>query len=214
MLCITGSLKEALDGQSFYQTDWVNRLTRASINPLIFWSKLIRCGVSNRFRCWKLAESSTLLLPSAWLTERLNKTLCWSWRIEGYTLLGRRRRKGVPVSRCHRNNRISECVRLISIQFNRVGVLNLRKSHISHKWSLWRDYWFYLVRTKAMVISIKKRKGGDRSTIGSQESQLMQGRLSVWCPPLNCIQGIKWILGGSSPQMLAIFERGANFSLI
>ena len=39
----------------------------------------------------------------------------------------------VPVSRCHRNNRIGECVSSIGIQFNRVRVLNLRKSRISRK---------------------------------------------------------------------------------
>ena len=43
------------------------------------------------------------------------------------------RRKRVPVSRCHRNKRIGEGVRLIGIQFKRVGVLNLRKSRISRK---------------------------------------------------------------------------------
>ena len=31
-------------------------------------------------------------------------------------------------------------------------------------------------------------------------------------PPLNCIQGIKRMLVGSSPQMRAIFETGANLS--
>ena len=41
------------------------------------------------------------------------------------------RRKRVPVSGCHRNKRIGECVRWIGIQFKRVGVLNLRKSRIS-----------------------------------------------------------------------------------
>ena len=43
------------------------------------------------------------------------------------------RRKRVPVSRCHRNKRIGECVRSIGIQFKRVEVLNLRKSCISRK---------------------------------------------------------------------------------
>ena len=43
------------------------------------------------------------------------------------------RRKRVPVSRCHRNKRIGECVRSISIQFKPVGVLGLRKSRISRK---------------------------------------------------------------------------------
>ena len=43
------------------------------------------------------------------------------------------RRKRVPVSRCHRNKRIGECVGSIGIQFKRVGVLNLRKSSISRK---------------------------------------------------------------------------------
>ena len=43
------------------------------------------------------------------------------------------RRKRVPVSRCHRNKRIGECVRSIGIQFKRVGVLGLRKSRISRK---------------------------------------------------------------------------------
>ena len=43
------------------------------------------------------------------------------------------RRKSVPVSRCHRDKRISEFVRSVSIQFNRVGELNLRKSRISRK---------------------------------------------------------------------------------
>ena len=38
------------------------------------------------------------------------------------------RRKRVPVSRCHRDKRIGECVCSISIHFKRVGVLNLRKS--------------------------------------------------------------------------------------
>ena len=48
--------------------------------------------------------------------QRLKIISCW----EG----GRRKR--VPVSRCHRDKRIGECVRSISIQFKRV-VLNLRK---------------------------------------------------------------------------------------
>ena len=43
------------------------------------------------------------------------------------------RRKRVPVSRYHRNKRISECVRSIGIQFKRVEVLSLRKSRISRK---------------------------------------------------------------------------------
>ena len=43
------------------------------------------------------------------------------------------RRKRVPVSRCHRNKRIGECIRSIGIQFKRVGVLGLRKSRISRK---------------------------------------------------------------------------------
>ena len=55
--------------------------------------------------------------------EGLNVTSCWE---DG-------RRKRVPVSRCHRNKRIGECVRSIGIQFKRVGVLNLRKSRISRK---------------------------------------------------------------------------------
>ena len=62
----------------------------------------------------------------------------------------------VPVSRCHRNKRIGECVCSISIQFKRLWVLNFRKSRISRKLSLRRDCWFYLFRTKVMVISIKK----------------------------------------------------------
>ena len=43
------------------------------------------------------------------------------------------RRKRVPASRCHshRDKRIGECVFSVSIQFKRVGVLNLRKSRIS-----------------------------------------------------------------------------------
>ena len=43
------------------------------------------------------------------------------------------KRKRVPVSRCHRNKGIGECVRSIGIQFKRVGVLCLRKSLISRK---------------------------------------------------------------------------------
>ena len=43
------------------------------------------------------------------------------------------RRKRVPVSRCHRNKRIGECVRSIGNQFKRVGVLGLKKSPISRK---------------------------------------------------------------------------------
>ena len=43
------------------------------------------------------------------------------------------RRKIVPVSRCHRNKRIGECIHSIGIQFKRVGVLNLGKSRISRK---------------------------------------------------------------------------------
>ena len=39
-------------------------------------------------------------------------------------------RKRVPVSRCLRNKRIGGCVCSIGIQFKRVGVLGLRKSHI------------------------------------------------------------------------------------
>ena len=43
------------------------------------------------------------------------------------------RRKRVPVFRCHRDKRIGECVRSIGIQFKRVGVLGLRKSHVSRR---------------------------------------------------------------------------------
>ena len=54
-------------------------------------------------------------------------------------------------------------------------VLNLRKSCISRKWSLWRDYWLYLVGTKAVIISIKKGKGRRQlyDGLGSRECQLM-----------------------------------------
>ena len=55
--------------------------------------------------------------------EELKVIICWE---DG-------RRKRVPVSRCHRNKRIGECVRSIGIQFKRVGVLGLRKSRISRK---------------------------------------------------------------------------------
>ena len=55
--------------------------------------------------------------------ERLKVISCWE---DG-------RRKRVPVSRCHRNKRIGECVRSIGIQFKREGVLNLRNQRISRK---------------------------------------------------------------------------------
>ena len=42
-------------------------------------------------------------------------------------------RKRVSVSRCPRDKRIGECGCSVSIQFKRVGMLNLRKSCISHK---------------------------------------------------------------------------------
>ena len=42
-------------------------------------------------------------------------------------------RKRVPVSRCHRDKRVGECICSVSIQFKGVGVLNLRKSCISRK---------------------------------------------------------------------------------
>ena len=45
-------------------------------------------------------------------------------------------------------------------QFNREGMLNVRKSCISRKLSFWGDCRFYLVRTNAMVESVKKRNGG------------------------------------------------------
>ena len=43
------------------------------------------------------------------------------------------RTKRVPVSRCHRNKRIGECVRSIGIQVKRVGALNLKTLRISRK---------------------------------------------------------------------------------
>ena len=42
-------------------------------------------------------------------------------------------RKRVPVFRCYRDKRIGECVCSVSIHFERVGGLNLRKSRISRK---------------------------------------------------------------------------------
>ena len=80
--------------------------------------------------------------------ERLKVLSCWEDC----------RRKKVPVSRCHRDKRIDEWVCSVSIKFKRLGVLNLRKSCISRKWSLWGDHWFYLVRIKPMVISIKRER--------------------------------------------------------
>ena len=53
--------------------------------------------------------------------ERLKVISCWE---DG-------RRKRIPVSRCHRDKRIGQCVCSIGIQFKRVGGLNLRKSRIS-----------------------------------------------------------------------------------
>ena len=38
-------------------------------------------------------------------------------------------RKRVPVSRCHRDKRVGECICSVSTQFKRVGVLNLRKAN-------------------------------------------------------------------------------------
>ena len=43
------------------------------------------------------------------------------------------KRKRVPVSRCHKNKRLGECVRSIGIKFKCIGGLNLRKSRISRK---------------------------------------------------------------------------------
>ena len=105
--------------------------------------------------------------------ERLKVICCWK---DG-------RRRSVPVSRCHRDKRVGECVCSVSIQCKRVGVLSLRKSCISRKWSIWRHYWFYPVRTKAMVVSTYKKEKGRRQIyygLGCRECQLMQGRLSVW----------------------------------
>ena len=45
--------------------------------------------------------------------ERLKVICCWE---DG-------RRKRVPISRCHRDKRVGECVCSVSIQFKRVGVL-------------------------------------------------------------------------------------------
>ena len=59
--------------------------------------------------------------------EGLKVISCWEYG----------RRKRVPVSRCHRNKRIGECARSIGIQFKCVGVLNLRKSRISRKRSVY-----------------------------------------------------------------------------
>ena len=42
------------------------------------------------------------------------------------------RRKRVPVSRCHRDKRIGECVRSIGIQFQRVGVGSLKIAYFAH----------------------------------------------------------------------------------
>ena len=83
---------------------------------------------------------------------------CVSWKMKVICCWEDGQRKGIPVSRCHRDKRVGECVCSVSIQFKRVGMLNLSKSRISRHQSLWRDYWFYLVRTKAMVISIKRER--------------------------------------------------------
>ena len=74
-------------------------------------------------------------------------------------LKSRGRRTSKSRSHWDKDKRIGEYVCSVSIQFNSEGVLNVRKSCISRKWSFWRDYWFYLVRTNAMVESIKKGKG-------------------------------------------------------
>ena len=67
-----------------------------------------------RFKDWVIVDAGL---------EGLKVISCWE---DG-------RRKRVPVSRCHRDKRIGECVRSIGIQFKRVGVLNFRKSCISRK---------------------------------------------------------------------------------
>ena len=56
--------------------------------------------------------------------ERLKVIIC-SWE-DGQG-------KRVPVSRSHRDKRIGECVCSVSIQFKRIGVLNLRESCSSSK---------------------------------------------------------------------------------
>ena len=61
----------------------------------------------------------------------------------------------------------------------------------------------------------KKEKGRRQiyDGLGSRVSVNAGSHISLIArPPLNCIQGIKRMLGGSSPQMRAIFETGVNLS--
>ena len=75
--------------------------------------------------------------------------------------------KQVPVSRSRRDNRIGECICSFSIQFNHEGVLKSENRVFPANEAFGGlMILFYLIRTKAVVVYIKKRKDGDSSTIG------------------------------------------------
>ena len=61
--------------------------------------------------------------------------------------------------------RINELSNAFNLIVSNLSELHLRKSCILRKLSFWRDFWFYLFRTNAMVIFIKRGNGGDSSTI-------------------------------------------------
>ena len=70
-----------------------------------------------------------------------------------------------------------------------------------------------------MVISINKvkKERSETDLRWAMESRVSVNAglpISIESSPLNCIQGIKRRLGGPSPQMRAIFETGANLSLV
>ena len=89
--------------------------------------------------------------------ERLKVISCWE---DG----GRNR---VPVSRCHRNKRIGECVRSIS-NLRAQGCLILENRVFRANEAFGGIIDFISSEKKSMVISTKKRKGGDRSTTGQR----------------------------------------------
>ena len=68
--------------------------------------------------------------------------------------------------------------------------------------------------------NIYKKEKGRRQIydgLGSRACQLMHEQDLLYqsdSQPLSCIQGSKRMFGGSSPQIRAIFETGANLSLV
>ena len=64
-----------------------------------------------------------------------------------------------------------------------------------------------------MVVSIVKGKCRDIFSVSQRVEGVDEGRV-VNGSFLNCIQASKRIFGGSSPQMRAVFETGADLGLV